>query len=118
MKLYTAALLASTVIVPASALAQATSTPPTPLQSAQTQPAQSGMQAPAAAEFVTRAANGNMFEIQSSQAALEKTQNDQVRQFAQKMVQDHTGAGDRLKQAAQGQTVPTELDQQHSQMLQ
>jgi predicted outer membrane protein len=76
------------------------------------------MQAPAAAEFVARAANGNMFEIQSSQAALEKTQNGQVRQFAQKMVQDHTGAGDRLKAAAQGQTVPTDLDQQHAQMLQ
>jgi putative membrane protein len=42
----------------------------------------------------------------------------QVRQFAQKMVQDHTGAGDRLKEAAQGQTVPTDLDQQHAQMLQ
>jgi putative membrane protein len=76
------------------------------------------MQAPAAAEFVTQAANGNMFEIRSSQAALEKTQNDQVRQFAQKMVQDHTGAGDRLKEAAQGQSVPTDLDQRHAQMLQ
>jgi predicted outer membrane protein len=59
-----------------------------------------------------------MFEIQSSQVALEKTQNDQVRQYAQKMVQDHTGAGERLKQAAQGQTVPTELDQEHAQMVQ
>jgi hypothetical protein len=75
MKLYTAALLASTVIVPASALAQVT-TPPTQPQAAQTQPAQTGMQAPAAAEFVTQAANGNMFEIRSSQVALEKTQNE------------------------------------------
>src|SRR4028118_125586 len=92
MKLYTAALLASTVIIPASALAQATSTPATqPPQAAQSQPAQSGMQAPAAAEFVNKAANSNMFEIQSSQAALEKTQNDHVRQYAQQMVQDHTG---------------------------
>src|SRR5687768_1467800 len=85
MKLYTAALLASTVIIPAGALAQATSTSPTqPPQATQTQPVQPGAQAPAAAEFVNKAANSNMFEIQSSQAALEKTQNDQVRQFAQK----------------------------------
>lgn len=117
MNLHTLTLLASTALLPTLALAQAPSMP-APAAPAQTSAQAPSAQAPAAAEFVTKAASGNMFEIQSSQLALEKTQNDRVRQFAQKMVQDHTGAGDRLKQAAQGQTVPTELDQEHKQMMQ
>src|SRR3954462_191404 len=34
------------------------------------------------------------------------------------MVKDHTQASDKLKAAAQNQTVPTTLDQEHAQMLQ
>ncbi|MGF9762221.1 DUF4142 domain-containing protein [Microvirga sp. 0TCS3.31] len=70
---------------------------------------------------MNRAAISNMFEIQSSQLAQQKTQNDRVRQFAQSMIQDHTAAGDKLKSAAQGvqgATVPSSLDQPHQQMVQ
>ncbi|HEY7383954.1 MAG TPA: DUF4142 domain-containing protein [Beijerinckiaceae bacterium] len=114
MRLTFIALVASTALVPAASLAQ-TTPPATP--TAQPRSTQSGVQATSATEFVNKAAVSNMFEIQSSQLALEKTQQDQVRQFAQRMVKDHTGAGERLKSAAQGQTVPTSLDQQHTQML-
>jgi predicted outer membrane protein/sporulation protein YlmC with PRC-barrel domain len=71
-----------------------------------------------AAEFVTQAANSDMFEIQSSQLALTKTQDNLIHNFAQHMIQDHTAASEKLKTAAQGQTVPTTLDQEHAQMLQ
>jgi predicted outer membrane protein/sporulation protein YlmC with PRC-barrel domain len=119
MKLRLLAIAASTALVPAVSLAQ-TSPAQTP-QSSQARPAQPGTQAPAAADFVNKAAISNMFEIQSSQLAQQKSQNDRVRQFAQRMVQDHTAATDKLKSTAQGiqgVTVPTSLDQPHQQMMQ
>jgi predicted outer membrane protein len=115
MKLHMMVLLASTAFMPAVALAQTPQATPRPAAT------QAGAQVPAAADFVTRAAISNMFEIQSSQLAQQKAQNDRVRQFAQSMVQDHTAAGDKLKSATQGiqgVTVPTSLDQPRQQMMQ
>jgi putative membrane protein len=115
MKLHMMVLLASTAFMPAVALAQTPQTTPRPAAT------QAGAQVPAAADFVNRAAISNMFEIQSSQLAQQKAQNDRVRQFAQSMVQDHTAAGDKLKSATQGiqgVTVPTSLDQPRQQMMQ
>jgi predicted outer membrane protein/sporulation protein YlmC with PRC-barrel domain len=115
MKLRLMAIVASTALAPAVPLAQTTAP-----QTAQAQLAP-GAETPSAADFVNKAGISNMFEIQSSQLAQQKTQNDQVRQFAARMVQDHTAAGDRMKstaQGVQGVTVPTSLDQQHQQMMQ
>ena len=115
MKLRMVVLLASTAFMPAVALAQTPQATPRPAAT------QAGAQAPAAADFVNRAAISNMFEIQSSQLAQQKAQNDRVRQFAQSMVQDHTAAGDKLKSSAQGiqgATIPSSLDQPHQQMVQ
>lgn len=119
MKLRLLAIVASTALVPVVSLAQ--TNPSQPAQSLQARSAQSGTQALAAADFVKRAAIGNMFEIQSSQLAEQKSQNDQVRQFAQRMIEDHTAADDRMKslvQNMQGVTAPTSLDQPHQQMMQ
>src|SRR5215212_6606090 len=118
MKAHTLAILASTALLPTLAFAQTQPAQPlAPAQpSAQGQMAQPG--APSAAEFVTKAASSSLFEIQSSQMALQQSQNTQVRDFAQKMIQDHTKASDQLKAAAQGQTVPTTPDAEHAQMLQ
>src|SRR5215208_5864126 len=115
MKVHTLAILASTALLPTLAFAQAQPTAPAQ-PSAQAQTAQPG--APLAAEFVTKAASSSLFEIQSSQSALQKSQNNQVRDFAQKMIDDHTKASDQLKAAAQGQNVPTTPDPEHAQMLQ
>ena len=115
MKLRMVVLLASTAFMPAVALAQTPQATPRPAAT------QAGAQVPAAADFVNRAAISNMFEIQSSQLAQQKAQNDRVRQFAQSMVQDHTAAGDKLKSSAQGiqgATIPSSLDQPHQQMVQ
>lgn len=70
-----------------------------------------------ASEFVKQAAMSDMFEIQSSQAVMNKTQDQKVRDFAQHMVRDHTAADNKLKAAAKGQNVPTSLDQEHTDKL-
>ena len=64
------------------------------------------------------AAIGGMFEVQSSQLALKKTQDQDVKQFADRMIKDHTQANDKLKSLAKNETIPSDLDQSHQQMLQ
>ena len=69
--------------------------------------------------FVNTAAGSNMFEIQSSQLAEQKATADNLKTFAQKMITDHTAAGQQMQVAAQSQniTLPTTLDQQQQQDL-
>ncbi|MDC7788709.1 DUF4142 domain-containing protein [Rhodoplanes sp. TEM] len=109
--LFASAALASTALVPLPATAQTARQP-----GAQAQ----GQQARSipAAEFVQRAAVSNLFEIQSSRLADTKARNEQVRQFAQRMIEEHGQAGQRLRSAAQNQSIPDALDQQHTQMIQ
>jgi len=114
LKNHMAVCLIATSFVAVPALAQTTPAPATNPPAAATMKSSNVT----AAEFVTQAANSDMFEIQSSQLALTKTQDEPIRSFAQHMVQDHTAARDKLKDAAQGQTVPSALDQEHTQMLQ
>lgn len=76
-----------------------------------------------ASGFVQNASIGNQFEIQSSQLALEKSQNDDIRQFAQRMIDDHTKAAQDLNSAvasARDPDVPapdTQLDRKHQNLL-
>jgi putative membrane protein len=51
--------------------------------------------------FVRRALQGGMAEVQLGQLTLQKSSNDQVRQFAQRMIDDHTKLGDQMKPVAQ-----------------
>src|SRR3954471_13427441 len=112
LKTHIAACLVATALVVPPALAQTTAPATHP-------PASTAMTTKVnAAEFVNKAANSNMFEIQSSQLALNKVQDKRLRDFAQRMITDHTQATEKLKAAAQGQTVPTTLDQEHAQLLQ
>jgi putative membrane protein len=111
LKTHIAVCLITTALVAAPALAQTTPPP------ASSPPATTATKVNAA-EFVNKAANSSLFEIQSSQLALTKTQDNRLRDFAQRMVKDHTQASDKLKAAAQNQTVPTALDQEHAGMLQ
>lgn len=51
-------------------------------------------------------------EIEMARLALQKSSDESVKQFAQKMIDDHTMAGDELKQLAstKGITLPTMAD--------
>ena len=51
--------------------------------------------------FVTAALRGGMAEVDLGKLAAEKGASDDVKQFGQKMVTDHTQLGDQMKQVAQ-----------------
>lgn len=71
---------------------------------------------PDTATFVGKVAGGNLFEIESSQIAIRKTRNGEVRAFAEKMVMDHTAAGAKFKAAvgeAKIEMPPEKLDSRH-----
>lgn len=112
----------STAAAPDSGAGAATSTM-TPAQTTSSTAADgtttaTGAAAPAAAmaavapqEFVNNAASGGLFEVQSSELALERSQTPAVKEFAQMMIDDHTKANEELKTLAEskGLTVPTEI---------
>ena len=64
-------------------------------------------------------AYANQSEIAAAKLALTKSQNDKVKTFAQKMVDDHTLAIQDLQQIAQKNnlTLPTEPDSKHQAMM-
>lgn len=100
--------LALASLAPMSLLAQQASPP----QSAATQRSPD-------ATFVAHAAVGDLFEIESSKLALERSSNAAVREFATMMVEDHGQMSAKLKAAAGplGITVPAELDPPHQKKL-
>jgi putative membrane protein len=71
------------------------------------------------ATFVTTAAEDGMTEIALAKLAETKSSNSEIKQFAQKMDQDHGQANARLAQLAhtKGLTVPNELDKKHQAMV-
>jgi len=61
--------------------------------------------------FVKKAAQGGMAEVELGKLATEKASSDDVKQFGQKMVDDHSKANDQLKQIAsqKNMDVPSDL---------
>jgi putative membrane protein len=55
--------------------------------------------------LVKAAAQGGMAEVKLGQLAADKAQNPKVTQFGQKMVADHSKAGDELKSVAQQKMI-------------
>jgi putative membrane protein len=74
-----------------------------------------------ATSYVQDTAMGDMFGLQSSELALRKSGNPQVRAFAQHVVRDHTVLSQGLKQALAGAKVdatpPSSLDPEHQQLI-
>jgi putative membrane protein len=69
--------------------------------------------------FLNRAIEMNQAEVELSRLAQNKSQNPQVKEYAETMIQDHTQAFDKLQSAAgtsQGQPQP-QLNKQHQQLL-
>jgi putative membrane protein len=87
-----------------------------PGQNPSMDPQMSGMQAagqPSATDkmFVSKAMQGSMAEVQLGQLTLQKTNNPQVKEFAQRMIDDHTKLNEQMKPVAQqlGVTVPDQV---------
>jgi putative membrane protein len=66
-------------------------------------------------KFVMEAAMGGMEEVEMGRLAAEKGASDEVRQFGQRMVDDHSKANQELMQIASSKsmTLPTALDAKH-----
>lgn len=63
-------------------------------------------------KFVRDAAEGGMAEVELGKLAVQKASSQDVKNFGQRMVDDHSKANDQLKQIAEnkGITVPAKLD--------
>ncbi|AXA93849.1 DUF4142 domain-containing protein [Massilia sp. YMA4] len=63
-------------------------------------------------------AMANMAEVETAKLALQKSQNAEVKTFAQQMIDDHSKGLDEVKAVAQAKNValPTELDAKHKAM--
>ncbi len=72
------------------------------------------------ASFVKMAAQMGMTEVEVAKLAARKGQDEQVREFAQRMIQDHSTANKELAGLAQrkGWSVPTSLDSEHQAVVQ
>jgi len=89
----------------------------------QSQPKKPAAEKPAAAKgaaandstFVMNVARDGTAEVELGKLATEKASNAQVKQFGQRMVDDHGKANDELKTLAQNKniTLPTDLDAKH-----
>lgn len=73
--------------------------------------------------FIQQAAASDMFELQSSRLAMERSQNQQLRDFAQEMAKDHAKTTSELRDlmqrqpALRGIRMPEGLDQQRQRWL-
>jgi len=85
-----------------------------PEQSSGTKARQSAGTASADARFVKKAAAGGLAEVELGQLAVKNGSSEEVKQFGQRMINDHSKANDELKQIASQEHVklPSEPDQQ------
>ena len=72
------------------------------------------------ATFMKKAGQGGMTEVEVAKMAASKTQDPQIRAFAQRMVKDHSAANTELASLAKskGWQVPTSLDAEHKAVVQ
>lgn len=66
-------------------------------------------------QMLQQLAQGNMAEVEAGKIALQKSQNAEVKAFAQQMIDDHTKGLQEVQSVAQskGVTLPSELDAKH-----
>lgn len=117
IRLSTAAAVCALAVTSGAAMAQTTTMPPpaTPTASA----ARVDPLARADRKFVEEAGQGGLAEVEHGRLAAQRATHAQVKQFAQRMVQDHGKANDELKTiaAARGITLPTTVDRKHHRQM-
>jgi putative membrane protein len=76
---------------------------------------QSSSRASGDSAFAMKAAQANMAEVELGKLAQQKAMSDEVKQFAQRMVDDHSKSLAELKSIAtkKNVTLPTEIDAEH-----
>jgi putative membrane protein len=81
--------------------------------------AEAGSAVPEATVFVKKAAQDGMTEVETGKLALSKSQDPQIRSFAQRMVTDHGKANAELASIAMGKGIkaPKSLDAEHKAMV-
>jgi putative membrane protein len=112
------------LIVVAFATASAAQQPPTGAQQPYPKPAtqkpatQSSSHAAGDTSFAIKAAQANFAEVELGKLAQQKAMSEDVKKFAQMMIDDHTKALDDLKSAAGTKNVtwPTTLDAEHKKL--
>jgi putative membrane protein len=111
--------VAMPLMLPLAAAAQSAGTAPTPTTSAAPMAPHSVTLSATDRTFVEQAAQGGLAEVQMAQLAQEKTQDANIRQFAQQMIDDHTPANQKLAQIAtqKGVTAPTDPSAAQQKML-
>lgn len=70
-------------------------------------------------EFFDKAAVAGLFDVQSSEIAVKRATDPEIKKFAQTMVTDHSAANAKLKALAlaKGVMLPAELDKDHRKEL-
>jgi putative membrane protein len=70
-------------------------------------------------QFAMKAAQGGMGEVELGKLAQSKAQNEQVKAFGERMANDHSKAGDKLKQVASsdGMQLPDKMDAASERLL-
>ena len=71
-------------------------------------------------EFVLGAAKGGRAEVELGQLAAQRAQNDEVKKFAQRMVDDHAKANEQLKQIAESKSIklPDDVEDKDKALMQ
>jgi len=92
---------------------------PQPRAAAPPPAAETGAVSEADRKFIQEAAAGGLMEVELGKVALQKSSNDQVREMAQHIIDDHTKANERLQALAQAKGVdtPTQLDAKHQKQV-
>ena len=69
--------------------------------------------------FVKKAMQGSIAEVQLGELTLQKSNNDQVKQFARKMIDDHTKLNEQMRPVAQQLRVeiPTEVSKKDKSLM-
>jgi len=88
-------------------------------QGATPQAEQQQQASPMTQQFLSKAAIGDHYEIQSSRMAMEKSLGGEFQNFARRIIDDHTKSGEKLKTLAKNMNLqlPSELDAKHSSMI-
>jgi putative membrane protein len=70
-------------------------------------------------DFVNDMLSDGMAEVELARLAKERATNPEVKQFAQMMIEDHTKAGDKLKQIASTYSIPQDakIDEKHKDLI-